>query len=70
MQLQGDTAKPGLWTLDWTVDWTMDWTGDDRYQFSEADNSRLDDSQNTRYTLPSMTRVQIYTCATIQLPHS
>ena len=20
----GDTAKPGLWTLDWTVDWTTD----------------------------------------------
>ena len=30
---EGDTAKPGLWTLDWTVDWTMDWTCDDHYQF-------------------------------------
>ena len=26
----GDTAKPGLWTLDWTVDWTRD----DHFQFS------------------------------------
>ena len=57
-----DTAKPGLWTLDWTVDWTMDWTGDDQYQFSEAlriEVWRLDDSQITRCTLPSMIRVQI-----------
>ena len=37
----GDTAKPGLWTLDWTMDWTMDWTGNDHYQFSEAENSVL-----------------------------
>ena len=22
---EGDTTKPGLWTMDWTVDWTMDW---------------------------------------------
>ena len=29
---KGDTAKPGLWTLDWTVDWTMDWTSGDHYQ--------------------------------------
>ena len=38
---EGDTAKPGLWTLDWTMDWTMDWTGNDHYQFSEAKNSVL-----------------------------
>ena len=22
--IEGDTTKPGLWTMDWTVDWTMD----------------------------------------------
>ena len=30
--MSGDTAKPGLWTLDWTLDWTMDWTRDYHYQ--------------------------------------
>ena len=25
VQSEGDTTKPGLWTMDWTVDWTMNW---------------------------------------------
>ena len=67
----GDTAKPGLWTLDWTVDWTMDWTGDDQYQFSEAENSVLKVgwlTDHSLYTAKYDSSSNLYLCYTTQWP--
>ena len=57
--LHRDTAKPEPWTgLMTTITSFL------------RQRTVLDDLQITRCTLPSMTRVQICTCVTIQWPHS